>query len=221
MPKPARPFDTRRAAATANTLNAEMRAQPRIVLRQLLQLDAVIDGEGHQPRHIAPARRRPMDVIQCAVPAQRPLWAPAIEELPKLGPSRVFGRTKKARHRKGAASVRPSRADREALSAQPAAQETGHEGVAGAENVVNLAPGSPCRRSRLPELSGIGPSKTTHPRAPRFRTMVALDFARMARSESSTLSAPAAIMTSSSVPTIKSQSASTALSRVDTASDFT
>ena len=45
----------------------------RFVRRQFLQLNAMIDGERHQPRDLAPARRRPMDVVQrgvsCAAPA--------------------------------------------------------------------------------------------------------------------------------------------------------
>ena len=79
-----------------------------------------------------------MDVVQRAVPAQRPLRAAVIEEMPQLGPGRIFGRAQEARHREGAAGVRPGGAGREALSAQPPAQETGHEGVAGAENVEHL-----------------------------------------------------------------------------------
>ena len=72
------------------------------------------------------------------LPGSRPLRTAVIEETPQLGPGRVFGRAQEARHREGAASVGPGSAGQEALSAQPSAQETGHEGVTGAQNVEHL-----------------------------------------------------------------------------------
>jgi hypothetical protein len=55
-------------------------------------------------------------------------------------------------------------------------------------------------------------SKTTQPIGPRLRTMIALDSARIAFSASSGESAPPAIITSSSVPTMRSQSGRMVLS---------
>ena len=130
-----------------------------------------------------------MDVVQGAVPAQRPLRAAVIEEMPQLGPSRIFGRAQKPGNREGAASVRPGRAGREALFAQPAAQETRHESVAGAENVENLHLEALADNSAFQAL-GNRPVVDDAPRAPSFRTMVAPDFARMARSESRTCRRP-------------------------------
>ena len=59
------------------------------------------------------------------------------------------------------------------------------------------------------------------PMAPRLSTMVAAVRARMAPSAAGTLSAPAAIMISSSVPTMRSHSGSTEPSRSETRSDLT
>ena len=59
------------------------------------------------------------------------------------------------------------------------------------------------------------------PIAPRFSTMVAGVAARIARRLSSTPSAPVAMRISSSVPTIRSQSASTVRNSAETRSDFT
>ena len=59
------------------------------------------------------------------------------------------------------------------------------------------------------------------PIAPRFSTMVAADSARIVFSALRQSSAPEAIMISSSVPTIRSQSGSTDFINAETRSDFT
>ncbi len=112
--------------------------QPRFVRREILQLGAMIDGERHQTRDHTPARRRPMDVVQHGVLAQRPLRAAVIEEMLQLGPGRIFRRAEEPRHRERPAGVGPGRGRGEVLPAQPAAEETGHEGVARSEHVEHF-----------------------------------------------------------------------------------
>ena len=142
-----------------------------------------------------------------------------IEKTPQLRPGRVFGRAKERDTAKGAAGVRP-RGATETLVAQPPAQEAGHEGVA-RQNVEDAPPESLADNSAFetgPARTGRkrrSPARRASGRWSRWR------FARMALERVDPPSPPAAIMTSSSVPTIRSQSANTALSRVDTASDFT
>ena len=103
-----------------------------------LELRAVVDGERHQRFRL---RRRVvaqwMWLIASSLRSAR--WRAAVlEEIAQLRPRRIFRRAEEARDREGAAGVRPGRAGLERLVAKPAAQEPGHEGVAGAEHVVDL-----------------------------------------------------------------------------------
>ena len=56
----------------------------------------------------------------------------------ELRPRRIFRRAEQARDREGAAGIGPGGASRQRLALQPAAQEAGHEGIAGTEHVVDL-----------------------------------------------------------------------------------
>ena len=100
----------------------------------------------------------------------------------------------------------------QALAAEPAAQEAGHEGVAGAEHVVDLDRKALADDAVLEVVADRRRHRRCSPSAPRFSTMVAGDSARIAFSAPSASSAPEAIMISSSVPTIRSQSGSTVCS---------
>ena len=100
--------------------------------------DAMVDGQRHQRGDVAPARRRPMDVVDRLVLAQRPIAAAVLQEELQLLEGRIFRRAEQARHGEGAAGIGPGRRRLQAFAAQPAAQEAGHEGVAGAEHVVDL-----------------------------------------------------------------------------------
>ena len=63
---------------------------------------------------------------------------PCAQEMLQLLPGRIFRRAQEPRHREGAAGIGPGAGGLQRLVAQPAAQEAGHEGVAGAEHVVDL-----------------------------------------------------------------------------------
>src|SRR5581483_1365342 len=69
------------------------------------------------------------------VVAQRAMRRAMFEEMPHFRPGEVFGRTEQPRHGEGAAGIGVGAAGLDRLVAQPAAQEAGHEGVAGAEHV--------------------------------------------------------------------------------------
>ena len=60
------------------------------------------------------------------------------EEVRQFRPGRAFRRAQQPRHRERAARVGELATRFERLVAQPAAQEAGHEGIAGAEHVVDL-----------------------------------------------------------------------------------
>ncbi len=79
-----------------------------------------------------------MDVVDRLVLAQRPVLAAVLQEEVELGPGRIFRRAEQAGHREGAAGVGPGGAGLQRLVLQPAAQEAGHEGVAGAQHVEHL-----------------------------------------------------------------------------------
>ena len=104
----------------------------------LLQLRAMVDREREERLRLRPPRRRPMDVVQRLVMAERVMRAALLEKRLQLDPGRIFRRAEQPRHGEGAAGVGPGRRGRVRLAPQPAAQEAAHEGVAGAEHVEHL-----------------------------------------------------------------------------------
>src|SRR5690606_19397614 len=94
--------------------------------------------ERHQLRPAAAPRRRPVDMVESLVLAQRSMLGAVFKEVTELVPCRVFRRAEQAAYREGAAGIRPGGACRVWLALEPAAQEPGHEGVAGAEHIVDL-----------------------------------------------------------------------------------
>ena len=116
-----------------------MRASAASSAAQILQLGAMVDGERHQTRDHTPARRRPMDVVQRGVLAQRPFRAAVIEEMRQLRsrsdiPASRGAATPRRRRRHWPRSREVARSS----PLQPAAEETGHEGVAGSEHVEDF-----------------------------------------------------------------------------------
>ena len=98
----------------------------------------MVDRQRHDRRRLGPPRRRPVDVVERFVASQRPMGRAALEEAAKLRPGRIFGRAQEARDGESAVGVGVGAAGFERLVAQPAAQKAGHEGVAGAEHVVDF-----------------------------------------------------------------------------------
>ncbi|EEF24015.1 conserved hypothetical protein, partial [Ricinus communis] len=98
------------------------------------QLRTMIDRQRHEKRDIALAGRRPVNVIDRLVLAQRTMFAALGQEEVELGPSRIFGRAEEAGDGEGAAGIRPGGAGLQRLVLQPAAQEAGHERIAGAKH---------------------------------------------------------------------------------------
>ena len=109
-----------------------------VFFHHLLELYPVVDGEGDQRRPIAAPRGRPMDMVQGFILAKSMLTATPRQEIFQLGPTRHRRRAAVARHGEGAAGVGEFGASLPALIVQPAAQEATHEGVPGAEHVVDL-----------------------------------------------------------------------------------
>ena len=89
-------------------------------------------------RRLRPARRRPVDMVDLLVLAQRAMRRAMLEEILQLRKGRAFRRAEQARDGEGAAGIGPGAAGLERLVAQIAAQEAGHEGVAGAQHVIDL-----------------------------------------------------------------------------------
>jgi hypothetical protein len=79
-----------------------------------------------------------MDVVEHRIEPQPARPAAVLQELLQLLPGRIFRRAEQSGHRDGAAGIGVGAGPFERLVAQPAAQEAGHEGVAGAEHVVDL-----------------------------------------------------------------------------------
>ncbi len=101
----------------------DAREQFRISLGNVLELTAMVDGERHQERDVAPSRRRPVHVVDCLVLAQRLLLAAVLEEILQFGPGRDFRRAEQARDREGAAGIGPGSGRRVRLAGEPAAQK--------------------------------------------------------------------------------------------------
>ena len=116
-----------------------MRSRGRAgVVGDLLELGPMVDRERHDRGRLGAARRRPVDVIERLVTAQRPMGRAVREKAAEFGPGRIFGRAQEARDGESAVGVGVGAAGLERLVAQPAAQKAGHEGVAGAEHVIDL-----------------------------------------------------------------------------------
>ncbi len=104
----------------------------------VLELDAVVAGKRHQRRDVVAAGRRPMDVVQLLVLAQRAMRTAVLQEELQLLEARIFRRAKQPRHRERAAGIGPGGGGLQALAAEPAAQQARHEGISGAEHIVDL-----------------------------------------------------------------------------------
>ncbi len=99
----------------------------------------MVDSERHQQRDVAGKPGRcPMDMVEVGVLPERIFLAAMLQEILQLGEGRDFRRAQQARDRKGAAGIGPGRRGLMLLTAQPAAQEAGHEAVAGAERIIDL-----------------------------------------------------------------------------------
>jgi len=75
------------------------------VVRDLLELRAMVDGERHDRRRLRAPRRRPMDVVQRLVLAQGAMGRAAAEKPAEFGPGRIFGRTQEPRHGESARRI--------------------------------------------------------------------------------------------------------------------
>ncbi len=148
---------------------------------------------------------RPVHVLQLGVVAQAERPVALAQELLQLGPGRHGRRAAVARDDDRPAGVAQLAAGLDALVAQPAAQEAGHEGVARAQHVEHLD-----REARPPtpssRLSGTAPGKADAAVGPRLQTSRASERSRMARRAAMVSVVPPRMWISSSVPTIRSQS---------------
>ena len=98
--------------------------------------------------------------------------AAVLQEIGELLPGRIFRRAEKARYGEGAAGIGIGRAGLQRLVAQPAAQEAGHEGVAGAEHVVDLDRETLADDAFL-EIVGIGAGKDDAAHRPALQDQAA------------------------------------------------
>ena len=106
--------------------------------RHLLELRAMIHREHQQAPQPAAARRRPVQMVQPRVLAQRSMRAAVGEVVIQLRESRELGRAQQARDRQRSARVAQARADLVRLAPQIAAQKTGQKRVPGPQRVVDL-----------------------------------------------------------------------------------
>ncbi len=88
-----------------------------------------------------------------------------------------------------------------------------------APSTLYTSTGKPGPLTPSSSRSGMSPGNTTQPIGPRLQTMVAAVTARTARMAASVSSDPPAIISSSSVPTIRSHSGRTGASSAVTPSD--
>ena len=117
---------------------ADLLARRADAIGDRLELAAMVDGKRHQRVGLRTARLLPMDGVHRNVLARNARRRLAGDEGLQFLERRIFRRAQEARHGDGAAGIGPGagRLDRRVL--QPAAQETGHEGVAGAERIVDV-----------------------------------------------------------------------------------
>ncbi len=106
--------------------------------RKLLERRAVIDGERLQNRKIAAPGGHPVQVIERLVMAKRLVRAAVGDEELEFLEGRDLRGAEEARHRQRTAAVGPGRRRFVRFATEPPAQEPRHEGVAGAEHVVDL-----------------------------------------------------------------------------------
>src|SRR5439155_14038769 len=90
----------------------------------IFELPAMIDGKGEKSGRRLPASRRPVDMIDRLVFAERTVRTATGEEVLQLLEGRALGRAQETRYGKGAAGIRPGRAGLERFTLEPAAQET-------------------------------------------------------------------------------------------------
>ena len=103
-----------------------------------LELAAVVEGEGQHLRPMPLAVGAPVQALERLVVAQRPLRRAVREEVAELGPGRDRRRAAVPGDREGAAGIGEPAAFLKRQVAQIAAQEAAHEGIAGAQHVVDL-----------------------------------------------------------------------------------
>ena len=115
----------------ARGVGAEARAQ-------VLELAAMVDGEHRQLVPAAAAGGRAVHMFQPRVVAQPERPIRRREERLQFRPRRHRRCAAVARHDQCTTRVAPAAAGRQRLVAQPAAQEAGHERVAGAEHVEDV-----------------------------------------------------------------------------------
>jgi len=140
---------------------------------------------------------------RCALPLARVVI--------QLRESRKLGRAQQARDRQGAAGVTESRADRVRLAPQIAAQKTGQERIPGAQHVVDLDVHPRRDQSVFESLGNVArkydatlSAALAHDDRIRQRADMANGFERV-------FAAGGDVHLPSSVPTIRSQSGSTAV----------
>ena len=129
----------------------------RLIRRQILQLNAMIDGERHQARIFATPRRRPMDVVQRGVLAQRPLAAAVIEEMPSSG---HVGYSGEQSSRDTAKAPQALAQVAEVARASPRSQPRRKPDMKAspAPSTLNTSIGNPLPTIPASRSSGIGPS---------------------------------------------------------------
>ena len=130
----------------------------------------------HQLRPVARGGSSPSGCGSSAASLRSARCATAVvEEELQLLPGRVFRRAEQARDGEGAAGIGPGARGRPVLAAQPAAQEAGHEGVAGAEHVVDLDREALADDAVLEVVGDRARRRRCSPSAPRLQTMVAAE----------------------------------------------
>ena len=113
------------------------RLRPRLG-GELFEPVRVVHRQNGQPLRRGAARRRPVDVVDRRVFAQRALRRSVFEKKLQLVPRRALRRAQQARHGEGAAGIGIGAAGGDGFAAQPPPQKARHEGVARAEHVIDI-----------------------------------------------------------------------------------
>ena len=108
------------------------------VARHVLKLHAVVEGEDPHRRPVAVPVRRPVNLFQRDILAQRRVHDPARQEELQFVPAWIGGRAAVAADGESAAGVGIGQCARPGLSVQPALEQPRHEAVARPENVEDL-----------------------------------------------------------------------------------
>src|ERR1700676_3630061 len=98
----------------------------------------MVDRERHYRLGGWTTRARPVQMAEYCVFAERSLRTAVLQEMLQLSPRRVFRRAQQTRYGECPGSVGIPEAGLQRFVVQPAAEEAGHEGVAGAENVIDI-----------------------------------------------------------------------------------